>query len=986
MRIIILLGLFLKLINLHAQQAQVDSLYRLIETSSSDSAKIQWLKDAFSLVNRSDYHQGQTIAKDLIQLARTSGQSDQLIYGYQFLGNLHSLANRPDSAFYYFKIVEEVARKGLSESGFATSMRVWGAYYTNLYQLDSGLYYNQMSLEAFRKIGFERDVIVQQQAVAAILIEQGAFAQAIDPLTEAILYYESQENWGFLSQTYCDLGRIYDFMEDRKRAIEYYEQSYRTGKKANLPRETGVAIYNIANVSLHEGAYEKAKTGFLEAYELFQQINAQVFVAATMGSLGVVYTHFKNSDSIDYYFQSGIALLHKLKTTQQLDILHNDYGYALIQIGKYPEALEQLDFALALAEPDSNLRKMESIFENKSEVYERWGKSLQALQEIKKAYQVREQRFQDDILEKVTDAETKYQTQKTQTELVKSQLKLAEEQTKTLIITGIGLLVMLLLGIVFWTINTRRKAREKEAQLALDLKESEAANLRELDQLKSRFFANISHEFRTPLTLILGPLQKLLNSSEPGQPDTFYHLMQRNANRLLDLINQLLDLSKLEAGKLNLQPLQADVVPFLRMLAGNFESLAADKHIRYHCKFPPHPVVMTFDKDKLDKTISNLLSNAFKYTPDEGDIWFEAEQQENDLCLTVTDTGIGMDEEQVEHVFDRFYQAGSDHFGSSGIGLALVKELVDLFEGKISLSSQPGEGSRFVVRLPILRDETVAVSEVFPVNSPPISSTKPSPLIVSSNESKGAMPQVLLVEDNPDVRAYLNSCLQDRYKLLEAEDGQEGLELAQKYMPDLIISDVMMPRMDGNALSAAIKSDQRTSHIPLILLTAKAGRESRIEGLQTGADDYLAKPFDEEELHIRVQNLIDQRKRLREQFGKNIVRLTPEEVLVESADQAFLKRVIEVIEQYMGDESFTIEDLGRELGMSRVHLHRKLKALTDQSPSVFLRTLRLKRGQQLLLEKVGNVAEIAYQVGFSSQAYFSKCFKDQFGISPSEVQ
>jgi YesN/AraC family two-component response regulator len=347
-----------------------------------------------------------------------------------------------------------------------------------------------------------------------------------------------------------------------------------------------------------------------------------------------------------------------------------------------------------------------------------------------------------------------------------------------------------------------------------------------------------------------------------------------------------------------------------------------------------------------------------------------------------------MTEDQIANIFNRFYKISGSEYGGTGIGLALVKELVDLFDGDISVSSKPGEGTMFVLKLPIVRNEEIETVELADTDN---KLSEAIPQAMSPDELGGqsrpgsSSAQVLLVEDNSDVRQYLAACLRSKYHLLEAKDGQEGLEIAREHMPDLIISDVMMPRMDGKALSLAIKTDPLTSHIPFILLTAKAGRESKIEGLQTGADEYLPKPFDEEELLIRVKNLIEQRKKMRERLGKDIVRLSPEKIQVASADQKFLKRVIEIVETYMGDEAFSIEDMGREIGMSRGHLHRKIKSLTDQSPSVFLRSLRLKRAHQLLQEKAYNVSEIGFKVGFNSVAYFSKCFKDQYGHSPSEI-
>jgi signal transduction histidine kinase/DNA-binding response OmpR family regulator len=524
---------------------------------------------------------------------------------------------------------------------------------------------------------------------------------------------------------------------------------------------------------------------------------------------------------------------------------------------------------------------------------------------------------------------------------------------------------------------------------------AEAEQIRGLEAIKSRFFANISHEFRTPLTLIQGPLQQIEENAagKDGTVDVpVRHIktMRRNTDRLLELVNQLLDLSKLDSGKMNLQVVKGDVLQLLKTLAGSFDSMAERKGIHYHVHFPEQTVIAFFDKDKLEKIISNLLTNAFKYTPEQGTVSVNVDIEENRLRVAVEDNGPGIPKRELDKIFDRFYQVEGTEDKGSGIGLALVKELVDLYRGQISVSSEPGKGCRFKISLPVdksLFKENELVygewhaEETFINRS--IGEEGSSPVVKESLQSQ--LPLLLVVEDNQDLRNFIKETVQQYYQVVEAGNGREGMEKAIAEIPDIIVSDVMMPVMDGFVMTEKLKQHECTSHIPVILLTAKAGQQHKLEGLETGADDYLTKPFDSKELLLRIQNLVNQRKLLRKKFAGEIL-LKPSEIAVNSADENFLNKVLQAIEKNMGEEDFGVEELARAVMMSRSQLHRKLIALTGQTPSNMLRNTRLLRAKELLLKRAATPSEVAYQVGFNSHTYFSKCFKEEFGISPGEVK
>lgn len=558
----------------------------------------------------------------------------------------------------------------------------------------------------------------------------------------------------------------------------------------------------------------------------------------------------------------------------------------------------------------------------------------------------------------------------------------------------------------------------------LKMQKFEAQKLHEIGQMKSRFFANISHEFRTPLTLILGPVEQMHTGEFKGNIHEAYDMILRNGRRLLRLINQLLDLARLEAGRMSLQTRPANIVSFLKGLVFSFASAAERKHIALGITSEEENIVVYFDRDKLEKIISNLLSNALKFTPEGGEVSVQLsvsskqsphDQLRTDHCLliTVKDTGPGIPAGSLEKIFDRFYQVDAsqtrEHEGS-GLGLALTKELVELHHGEILVDSEAGRGARFILLLPLgkehLKPEEMAEavsSEQFSVASDSASGKLQvasgedviSPLIQQSTDPsiqdrassiKHPGPDetiILVVEDNRDVRAYIRQYLEPAFKVIEAIDGMDGVEQALEIIPDLIITDVMMPKRDGNELCRILKTEEKTSHVPIIMLTAKADRDSKVQGLEIGADDYLIKPFDSKELLARVNNLVNQRRKLRERFSRELV-LKPQEIAITPMDEVFLNRVKAVVEKHLGDEEFEVEDFGHEVGMSRSQIHRKLKALTDQSASQFIRSMRLQRAVELLTKKAGTIAEIAYEVGFGSQAYFTKCFHEQFGCAPKE--
>jgi signal transduction histidine kinase/ligand-binding sensor domain-containing protein/DNA-binding NarL/FixJ family response regulator len=559
-----------------------------------------------------------------------------------------------------------------------------------------------------------------------------------------------------------------------------------------------------------------------------------------------------------------------------------------------------------------------------------------------------------------------------------------------------------------------REVEDKNQQL-----EEQSEKLKEMDKIKSRFFANISHEFRTPLTLLMGPLEQLITDCSEGESERKRKLtlMLRNAQRLLRLINQLLELSKLDSGKMKLKAIKLDVVSFVKGITDSFRFLVQQKEmdlvfqVEGEDETKEGEIILYIDPRKMEDIMSNLLINAVKFTPAGGEIRVTVKELETVVEISVSDTGPGIPADQLAHVFDRFYQADAtyEHYQKgSGIGLALSKELVELHHGTITARSNEGDGTTFTVLLPKGTEHLTADEIIEPGNRKNTNGYETLSNISAEivrlekelekegqetettngfdldRESSVDEPNIILVvEDSTDMREYIKEALEPDYRVVEAEDGKEGMQKAQEIIPDLIISDIMMPEMDGYELCRALKSDVQTSHIPVILLTAKAAEENIVEGLETGADDYITKPFSTLILSARIKNLIDIRSQLQQNVKREMT-MQPVKTSVSKIDREFLKDLQAVLKENVGDPEFNVEEMCKRLYMGNTTLYRKVQALSGQSPTEFLRTYRLKQAAQLLKSGFGSVTEVAFEVGFSSRAYFTKCFKEKFHQLPSE--
>ncbi len=550
--------------------------------------------------------------------------------------------------------------------------------------------------------------------------------------------------------------------------------------------------------------------------------------------------------------------------------------------------------------------------------------------------------------------------------------------------------LMLLAYLFFEAIEWYRRRNQK--RLDEQREKERILQKEELDQMKFRFFTNISHEFRTPLTLILTPLDNLVNHLGESVPLELNSLKQqlksihRNALNLLTLVNQLLDFRKLEMAGVELNLTHGDMVEFTELICSEFAEVAKSKNIYLSFDSPEKSVYMGFDKDKMRKILNNILSNAMKFTPSSGVIKVELKKDvmesrgEEMLMISVEDTGEGISELDLPHVFERFYQSKreNENYLGSGIGLHLVKDYVSLHKGEVSAQSVLGKGSVFTLYFPL----DLALEEEIPeVVLPELTNDVETTEFVT----QGTKRSILLVEDNHEFRQFLKEQLTRLYTIYEAPDGVAGMDFAVEHQPDLIVSDLMMPRRDGLELCKMLKSDLRTSHIPFILLTARSAEDVKLTGYEVGADYYITKPFNLDILLVRINALIEN-QRNRQEYFRNTIEIVPSQITVTSLDEKLMQKTIGLVEKNIENPDYSVDDLANDVGMSRGHLYRKLLAITGKSPVEFIRTIRLKRAAQLLKESQLTVNEVAYSVGFNNPKYFRKYFKDEFGVSPSHYK
>ncbi|MEX0315283.1 MAG: ATP-binding protein [Allomuricauda sp.] len=916
------------------------------------------------------------------------------------LGLLHSSISEYDKAISYYQ-KDFAYRNEINDTlGIADGYLNIGAVY--LYKGDNQQAYKNLtaSIPFFEQAGDQLSVAKVNFNLGTIQWNYSNYDLALKDFFASLAVFEEQEDRYLLASCFENIAGVYENMENYKSALKYYRASLHNSEEVGDARLTASNNHSLGVVMDKYGQRDSALYYFDKSLKLAQESNFRDLLSLNYHSLGVLYGKENASKGIDFLNKS--ISLKKSIELDNFNIATSLYELGTIQTNQnqYNKAKQSLEEGWEVSRRTDSKELKSKLSYALYQLNKDTGNQTRALTYLEEYHLLKDSIFDDEANKNLVAREIQYETAKKDQQielLTKNQeLKQAEvaaqeallqrnRTQRNLLLAGIA--SVLIISILLFR-NYLVKLRAKEM---VNKKQREFVNLR------SRFFANVSHEFRTPLTLILGPLKDLVSSNtENKEHQESYALMKRNSEKLLGLVNQLLDLSKLEARALPLQVKEDDLNSFLKVVTGSFSSWADYENIAFSVNVSGQIGKAWFDGDALEKILNNLLANAFKFTPKKGEVHFDAilangnKTEGEHVKIIVRDTGKGIASSDLDKIFDRFYQAEAsqtDAKTGTGIGLALVKELTELHHGNINVESEEAKGTAFTLILPISKEQFEAKEmamfdseqrEIIKSDFP----SKPTEAQKVEGTTKKDLPLLLVVEDNDDVRSYVVKNLNDSYNIEEAINGVAGFDKAQKVVPDLIISDVMMPDMDGLSLCKKLKEDEKTSHIPVILLTALASQASKVEGIETGADDYIIKPFDKKELIARVKNLIDQRQRLREKYSRQLT-LEPKNLAITSVDERFLEKLTRILEKRLDDSDFGVEDLAKETAMSRTQLFRKMRALVNQSPQDFIRDFRLKRAAQLLENNAGNISEVAYQVGFNNLSYFTKRFKELFGKTPS---
>lgn len=953
-------------------------------------ARAIYLKGLALTISR-DYDQAQTSFKESINIAKTLKDKNLLAQNYVGSATAYTKKGEYEKAEKLYEsgikiLKEDSNNKALPDAYFRFGMHKFfvGDYKTSLklYEQSLNIYKNSED----------------KKGMSDVLYWIGVLYDSSNDDEKAMTYYfdsrvikeEIQDIRG-LSHSNLSLGTLHWKADNYKQAMYYYNQSlegYRNlGDKSSEAR-----VYN--NMGLVYEDRKKLDSALIyhrKSLKIHSDINSVIGLIRSYSNMGEAYLLKKDYDkSISNFLKAKSYSIASEKQTS-LAYINDKLAEVYLNTNKLDSASIYLNKSLKHSLKNDEYSSLESIYFNFSKLEKRRGDFEKALKYHELHKEVADSLIQTEKNKELAEIQAKYDTEKKENEIIKlQQQNLKSESWRN--IFALGTLGMLLIAAFIYMFY---RYRQLNSQKLIEANTLQTKQLKEINKMKSKFLANISHEFRTPLTLIIGPAKELLTNTKEEETRQQLNWIHKNSQKLLKLINQLLELSKLEAGKEKLKTSQHDIVSFSRHIFNLFESLAKQKHLKTSFKSEKEQIYVYFDSEKLEQVITNLLSNAFKFT-DKGEVSValnEVTIKNIDYCkITIQDSGKGIHEQQLPYVFDRFYQAdqdGEDSYEGTGIGLSLSKELIELHSGKIEAESELNKGTSFHLLIPLGKGH-LKEEQIIPSLDYTFSNEIPQETNSTENDTEGVhedtQPLVLIVDDNKDIVDYIQVSLNGKYRFLKAFDGNQGLEFSENELPDLIISDVMMPGLNGLQLCEKVKTNVKTDHIPVILLTAKAGENDKIDGLEAKADEYLQKPFNKKELQVRAHNLIENRKRLRKRFTNKVI-FKPSEVAENSQEELFLNNLKEIVENNHTDSQFDVKSFCELIHMSKSQLNRKMKAVFNKSPNQFIRSYRLEKAKYLIAQDRGfSLSEIAYEVGFASPAYFSKCFNDEFGYAPSELK
>ena len=952
----------------------------------------------YAYLDKNEFNTGLKYLKEALETAEKSGHKNVEVRAANALGRSYSMISKFDSSNIYLNRALEI-QKTLGRKRYVAEILVnIGNDYARDNKTEKAINSYLESQQIMRELNDLSGITFTYRSIGTTHFFNGNYPAAIESFLEALKVVEGTEHHDDIIIGLDFLGEAYMTIEDYENALVYWEKAAKKWQEVNGKKKNPDFSFKMGRVRLVQQDYKNALSEFLETEKLKKE--AGQFISGDLyWNIGQAYEMLADYEAAQIYYTTALNASQtvdvsflKIKCLNGLGKIHENKNELDRALSYYKEAYEM---APIINQKEPKINATSGLFR----IYKRQHKTAEALRFLELAKTFQDSLYSEQNTKEVARLEAKFEFEQEKQKLEFDQQQELEQQSNIRRLLYFALVVaglIMLVGFLF--VRTKQQANNKLSQLNEKLKEQKAVvekqkeKLEKLDQTKSRFFTNISHEFRTPLTVISGMIDQVHTKPEQWL-DRGPKIIKRNTLGLLNLVNQILDLRKLESNELKIQMVQGDVIKYLRYISESYDSFAKTQGLQLHFLPVINELIMDYDADKLLKIVTNLLSNAVKYTPRGGNIYVHIDKITNNsqafLSLWVQDTGQGIDEKDLPNIFDRFYQVDdsmSRKGEGTGIGLALTKELVKLMGGKIEAQSQLGKGSTFKVALPVTNQaepeqqakqnnlEEKAVFQYLAISQP----RQKDLLTTTTSEDK---PRLLVVEDNPDVRQFLIACLEEQYNITTADDGQMGIDKAIESIPDLIVSDVMMPEKNGFELTETLKQDERTDHIPIVLLTAKADFDSKISGLEKGADAYLAKPFEEKELLVRLEKLLELRKKLQARYI-NSTEPTKEKRI----EDPFFQKFAELIEKHLANPELDMSQISRSLGMSRTQVFRKLKALTGKSPTAVIRSIRLQKGKELLSSEDLTISEVAYEVGFTSLNYFSTAFFEEFGVRPSSLR
>ncbi|WP_299534630.1 tetratricopeptide repeat protein [Ulvibacterium sp.] len=958
-------------------QSRVDSLEQKLRIEKVDSTRVSLLLDLADEYRYENPKKAEQNVLDALTLAASIDEKRHEVSGLIVHADLLTDRASYDSAIVLFQKALSISERIKFDDGKSAALIGLGNTNTRKGNLDKGEEYLLLNIAFATETEDLVGVASAYNNLGNIYNEQGEYKKAMEAYTEAAKMNTQIGHEKHTAINMANIGMIYQKLENYDSAIAYFQKSDSLFVKLDFQAGRVFVMENMGIIFRNQDRPDEALELYQEVLESYNKLGRKRELSQTYNKIGNIYSDKEQSDKAIENFRLSLSLAEEINDSINMAMANRALGQQFLYFKKIDSSVHYAEQALRIANATGVELTVMDSYETLSEVN-------YAKNNYKSAYdfRIKYEALKDSLytLEKrdmAEEIEAKYQNEQQAKEIALlasekelQELQLSKRKNERNGIIVVAIFMLLLTGLLYNQYRIKQKSNRE---------------LKELNTLKSNFFANISHEFRTPLTLIQGPIENLEQNPEEQLDRKDVKMIRRNTNKVLGLVNQLLDLSKIDEGKLELKSSEGDLFKCLRTAAASFNSHAAQRNMDYRVSVPNEVLWAAFDRDKLEKVVYNVLSNAFKFSEDGESVAFKVSYTGQELCIHVSDSGRGISEEKLPFIFDRFYQVDSsitkDQEGS-GIGLSLSKDLIELMDGTITVSSEKGMGTFFTIQVPIEKIKIPEIRTDLVPSTPADKAFGAKAYEFPKAEVNGAS-KILVIEDNEDMRQYIKKQLLLSYNVIEAKHGEQGVKLADSDTPDLVITDLMMPKMDGMEVCRRLKSDIHTSHIPIIMLTARAGEANKIEGLETGADDYLTKPFSAKELMARVKNLIEQRKRLLEHYKQSERTLIPEKITTTSLDKKFLERVLDLLEKNHSNPDFGVPQMQQELAMSKTQLNRKLKALTQESPRDILRNFRLKRAAQLLSRKSDTVTQIAYQVGFENLSYFAKCFKEQYGVSPS---